>query len=523
MAVLTAIDIMGVQRFIFSSNRLRDVVAGSFLVHQSTARDGALSGLLSDENILLAGGGNAILEFSSIEEARAFTASYSRRLYDEMPGLEAAVVHKVFEKGGLVQAIEGIRIELECMKTERLPASPLLGLSVNAPCSETGLPAVDFDKAEPTVRLSAGILSRRKQTDEVNRHWGNYLEGKPGFAFPRELDYLGRSRGDTSLIGVVHVDGNGVGRKISAWLSERSGNGEDDDTVRREYREWSQAIDSLGKASFQAVVERVSRAIVKAPKEGQESLKITGIPAELGFELKMADGKWLLPLRPVLLGGDDLTFVCDGRIALDLAAAALSVFEGSNVLHLGKITASAGVAMVRTHAPFSRAYELAAGLCASAKYMLKQKNKEECALDWHIGASRPGETVESIRGRQYRQDKNILTCRPYCLGSGKDAPETWRWLSETLLDDEDVGLRGKRWSERRNKVKAFPELVRQGGNDVKSALESWRIVDRGLKLPQPIAQNGFRSDRTPLIDAVELLNLYLALTPEGRDRREETP
>jgi hypothetical protein len=521
MAVLTAIDIMGVQRFIFSSNRLRDVVTGSFLVHWSTARDGALCGLLSDENILLAAGGNAIFEFGSREEAHAFTASYSRRLYDQAPGIDAVVVHKAFEKGGLVRAIEGIRIELERVKTERLPAAPLLGLSVNASCSETGLPAVGFDKAEPTVPLSTGILSRRKRTAEATEHWSSYLEGKQGFAFPMELDHLGRSRGDTSLIGVVHVDGNGVGQKINTWLSERSGNGVDDDTVRQEYREWSQAIDSLGKASFQAVVDRVFHAI--APIEGKEILKITGIPEELGFELKMPDGKWLLPLRPILLGGDDLTFICDGRIALDLATAALSVFEGSNVVHLGKITASAGVAMVRTHAPFRRAYELAEGLCASAKHMLKQKNKSECALDWHIGTIRPGETVESIRGRQYHKDKRRLTCRPYYLGSGKDAPETWRWLSETLLDDEDVGLRGKRWAERRNKVKAFPELVRQGGNDVKSALESWRIVDRGLKLPQPIAENGFRSDRTPLIDAVELLNLHLALTPKGRDRRKETP
>jgi len=53
MPVLTAIDVLGVQRFIFSSNRLRDVVAGSYLVHRSTTREGALEDLVPREKILL--------------------------------------------------------------------------------------------------------------------------------------------------------------------------------------------------------------------------------------------------------------------------------------------------------------------------------------------------------------------------------------------------------------------------------------------------------------------------------------
>ena len=70
MPVLTAIDVLGVQRFIFSSNRLRDMVAGSYLVHRSTTREGALEDLVPREKILLAGGGNALVEFDSAEKAR---------------------------------------------------------------------------------------------------------------------------------------------------------------------------------------------------------------------------------------------------------------------------------------------------------------------------------------------------------------------------------------------------------------------------------------------------------------------
>jgi len=526
MPVLTAIDVLGVQRFIFQSNRLRDVVAGSYLVHWSTSGEGALKGLVAPEKILLAGGGNALLESTSMEEARSLAARYTRRLHDEAPGLEVALVHKEHNEGSLARAIQEVQIELARVKTERSPSAPLLGLSVTASCRETGLPASGFDPNESTVPLSRGILKRRDKRDEAARHWRDYLKDKNEFAFPMELDDLARTLGDTSLIGVVHIDGNSVGQKIKEWLKEKSENGADDDTVRREYREWSEAIDRLGREALKVVVGRVQQCVEKKVENGTERVKITGRPARLGFELKKVGGAWMLPLRPILLGGDDLTFVCDGRIALDLAATALSVFEKSNVPHLGRITACAGVAMVRVHAPFARAYDLAEALCASAKGMLRQQNDPGCALDWHIGTCRPGESVEAIRRRQYQAAGCRLTCRPYRLGSGRDEAETWRWLSGTLLHDRTAGLREGPWAGRRNKVKALAELAREGPDSVKETLEAWKVVDKELKFPTPIEGNGFfAATRTPLIDALELLDLHLELdaAPDHQGKEEKTP
>jgi hypothetical protein len=519
MPVLTAIDVLGVQRFVFASNRLRDVVAGSFLVDCSTSSDRALSNRVPKGSVLLAGGGNSIIEFDSLDEAREFTARYTRNLYDQAPGLEVAVAHKPFEPGGLARALQEIQIELARVKTERRPAAPLLGLSVNETCGETGMPAVGFDSSDPSVPLSNGVLKRREKKDEARRHWSEYLREWDGFAFPMELDQLGRTVGDTSLMGVVHVDGNGVGEKIKVWLARKADNGAGDEMVREEYRQWSQAIDELGKRSFQAVVDRVCGAVVG---EHDAVKKMAGKPATLGFELKAVNGEWMLPLRPIVLGGDDLTFVCDGRIALDLTETALAVFEASDVPHLGKITASAGVALTRAHAPFARAYQLAEKLCASAKRMRKEKKLQGCALDWHSGISRPGETVTDIRERQYRGNTYHLTCRPYPLGSGKDDPETWRWLSKTLLDDPRVGLRGETWSGRRSKVKAFAELAREGPDSVKAAVEAWKVAAKNLCLAKAVAEDGFfATSRTPLLDALELLDLHLVLEPDSHYRRQK--
>lgn len=520
MPVLTGIDVLGVQRFVFASNRLRDMVTGSFLVHWSTSCKGGLSGLVAENNILLADGGNAIVEFASLDEAKAFAGAYTRLLYDQVPGLDVVLVHETFENGNLAVALQNVHLKMACAKADRLPSVPLLGLSVTASCMETGFPATVTSSSESTAPLSRGIQKRREKKVEVNRYWIEYLNGLKGLAFPLELDQLGRTMGDTSQLGVVHVDGNGVGVKIKKWLSEKKES--DDDTVRQEYRELSQAIVLLGKEALQAVVHRICMRVPDL-----NNAMLTGVPKRLGFELKKVDGEWMLPLRPILLGGDDLTFVCDGRIALDLAETALSIFDNSEIPHLSKITASAGIAIVRVHAPFARAYELSEKLCRSAKGKLKENNDSGCALDWHIGIARPGETMKSIRDRQYQINgsespvKDRLTCRPYLLGSGKDDENTWRWLSGMLLDDKDCGLRGDAWSERRNKVKALAELVHEGPKGVQSSLDAWRVVDNKLQLPKSIEENnkgGFFDDsRTPLLDAVELLDLHLRLEDAGHE------
>lgn len=513
MPVLTGIDVLGVQRFVFASNRLRDVVTGSFLVHWSTSCQGALSGLVTEKSILLAGGGNAIVEFHTIDEAKVFAALYTRRLYDKVPGLEVVLVHEIFENGKLAVSLQNLQIKLAKAKTERLPSVPLSGLSVTASCLETGLPATDFDSDETTVPISLNICKRRKKRKEANEYWYPFLKGKESFDFPLELDKLGRDKGDTSLIGIVHVDGNGVGAKIKEWLKEKVDSQVTDENVRYEYKEWSQAIDRLGQKALQAAVDRIFQSVVRS-SAGKKNKVSGGTPARLSFTLTEADdhGRWLLPIRPILLGGDDLTFVCDGRIALDLAETALCEFEHSNILHLGNITASAGIAIVRVHSPFARGYELAEKLCRSAKVKLKKENDIGCALDWHIGIARPGEPLADIRKRQYLENSFELTCRPYRLGIGEgDIKETWRWLSRMLLGDNNCGLRGDVWSERRNKVKALGELVREGPDGVRSALKAWRVVDNKLQLPSPIENNGFIAVRTPLRDAVEILDLHLVL------------
>ena len=548
MPVLTAIDVLGIQSYVFASNRLRDVVGASYLVEWASSRD---RGLRLDNHhdvpppeIIVAAGGNAILRFNTTDAAKQFALRYSRGLLERAPGLDVAIAHQPYDDGKLAHGLLALQVQLAKAKLNRYPQVPQLGLSVMQPCDVTGLPARQCDRSNEWVSSRIAQIRNPEVLQDAKNRWDEFLPTHfhgHTVRFPDELDQMGRSRGDTSLVGVVHVDGNGIGRRIQKWLATKLESASvTDEALINEYRKWSISLEKLGKAVFRTVTNRlISR--IKAKDEGFCVHGQPSPPRKLDFELQTIDSSKtiLLPLRPILLGGDDLTFVCDGRLALDLAATALRAFvkesasiPGLEVLGVDPVTACAGVALVRAHAPFRRSYQLSEDLCKCAK--LAKDDTESvnpslntgCWIDWHIGAIRPDESVADIRARQYQGER--LTCRPYPLDGDSSQRLTWEWLDGDLLGEPAKNGRNRLsfrnadvWGERRNKVKTLASLVGDDGDAVQKQLEAWKSVTADLGLPSPIDVNGFKGNRTPLLDAVELLDIHLRLeTPESCPRLE---
>lgn len=519
--VLTLVDVLRIQPFIFATNRLKDVVAGSELVALATEEELRRTG---PQEVVCAAGGLAVLRFagaSARDTARAWAGRYSRTLIDDYAGLDVEVVHVDVDGGGWASAFLKAQQEMQKRKNARRPDAPLLGLGVTLECHETRGVTCGLDNDGRPI--AANVVARRKLNDDDSR-WLKLLEVREikigwqnrRLRLTRQTDELGRTSGETSLVGVVHIDANRVGQKILNWLHERIKGQVSDEAVREAQARLSREIRDVALGALGAVMNRIAdRLEPSAQRKGRVELKSQAL--RRGFLLHQPDGApnvVTLPIRPVVVGGDDITFICDGRIALDAARTALEHFRSMPVRSLdGPLSACAGVAIVKAHAPFSRAYDLAEKLCRSAKNHVATDAESGYAIDWHVGYTTPLEDLREMRGREYQGRE--LTCRPYVLGSPRDR-FSFAWLDECVLGPYSSsarasdGFQSEFWQNRRNKIKELRELLREGPDAVAKALQSWKITANIDALPANLG-NGFDDSRTCLLDAIELLDVHYPL------------
>lgn len=548
---LTIIDTIGIQGYIFASNRLRENLGASELVERAVR--GWVHGALPEHHnldargsilperrletdatlqaeLVLQGGGNAIILFRTRELAVQMVGRLSRRLLTEAPGLGAAVAHVPFKwedpLGGEGGALSMLYKALAVAKQVRPADAPLPGQGVTLECRSTGLPAVGYARAQG----DDDDEERPASADVLARIAGDVIEGSrqrfaailpeeitERYALPDRFDDLGRSEGVQSYIAVVHADGNGIGRRFAQLAGQKGDNRE----LITALRDLSAKVDQAGKQALGATVSAMVAAFESARRRDPDDplvLFLAGLPDD------RKTGKPFLPFRPIVYGGDDVTFVCDGRLGLALAELYLRQFHAATKgIELPDSTAPeghrpahacAGVAIVKTHYPFARAYALAEELCQGAKGALRDKGRDgdESALDWHFAMSGLLAPIETIREREYTSDQgHSLVARPLTLfGPGtRKGWGTWpafERLVMTLQTDAD-------WRERRNKVKELREVLRRGGNEVKRFRSAFRI-DPLPALPAgapELAETGWDGDACGYFDAIEALDFFVKL------------
>ena len=223
---------------------------------------------------------------------------------------------------GLTLAADGADETATSYDTSRkryIAESEAAKLRVATPRPEGG--ALQPARAEQALlEKLAGILT----DEEKSRFMENAV-------FPSELDKLGQKETE-NYIAVVHIDGNNMGKKFA------------DLTTLSAYKNKSQEIRT---ATIRAFAELVL------------SLKEDSFP--FLAQRKDAEKRRYLPVRPLILGGDDMTFVCAAKVAFDCTA-----FIMKSLLEKG-VDTCAGVAILPTAYPFFRGYEIAEQLCDSAK------------------------------------------------------------------------------------------------------------------------------------------------------------
>jgi hypothetical protein len=179
-----------------------------------------------------------------------------------------------------------------------------------------------------------------------------------------------------------------------------------------------------------------SAEIMVDEKKEKATLKINSVRTPY-VKVKKEKGKlniyqkqFFIPFRPIIIGGDDLTFVCAADRAFDIALKFARNLRDKSIQEeflFGNngLSCSIGIAIVKTHFPFRSGHRLAEELLAKAK----QKNREHLddrdfsAIDFSIVTTSSVGELSSIREREYLYLLNghdyCLTGRPYLIDDGQ--------------------------------------------------------------------------------------------------------
>ncbi|QSJ20437.1 hypothetical protein JYQ62_18105 [Nostoc sp. UHCC 0702] len=547
---ITVVDTTGIQDYVFSSNRLSENIGASYLVSQATKEwvEKALQILEKEFNqkvhiptcnslhevhignqnvaaeIIYTGGGNAVLIFANFQYAKLFTEILSKQVLQDAPGLNIVIAHyQDFELGKRTfkeKLNHILEKELAKKKRHRIASVPLLGLGVTATCQSTQLPAVDTSEKytrkdeEDIYLISRESKAKLKAVTHANERLIKEFEevfNAEIYDFPYRTDYLGRSEGDSSYVAIVHADGNGMGNRF-----QKCGESKSDKEAIIDMRQLSCDVQKAGISALRKVVEIVSNSI--------ENGEVIGAIAKFALK-KSKNGKFYFPFRPLVFGGDDVIFVCDGRLGLELAAIYLREFENQQVSDPKKLTARAGVCIVKTHYPFARAYQIVEDLYKEAKKFIREERERLCeedyycsTLDWHFATSGLIGSLADIRKREYQVAAGDLTMRPIRLKDHDIDDEQWRtWsnfinLVQHFNGQFDHVESNESWKEHRNKVIALREVLREGSNQTKQFTNAY-----GIKVLPPLSQldnlenSGWFDNRCVYFDAIEALNFYIGL------------
>lgn len=459
----------GIQDYILRGHRLGEMAGASELVDQLPDRllKSALDRLPSGApaRILASGAGSFRVWFpvgyaGAESDARTLARLWPLLVAEFAPGVEITVSVVSAERTPVDTIPEGERRLI--VHRNR----PLVDLPVAGPCvaynPRTGLPGLELestaepgenrrplDRAAARQRAMAGAAqsSLLRRVVPPSAEW-LLAPSRRASAWPLDVSRIVRE--DNAYLAVVHADANGMGSAVMKLLGE---------------------LEPRPEHEQVEFYERFCRAVASAT-EGAVQEAFEGCLPRWTLE----DGE-AVPIRPVVVAGEDVTVLVRADCALEFVSGFLASFERLSQVRLGELgipqlrqglTACAGVVYCKKTYPFARAYGLAEALCAFAK---RESGRGASAVAFtrlktalHHGPEYEDLVTETFRAR----DGSLLTMNPYYLaGEGAVGRPTLEGLRRLQAAGENLP-RGPR--------REMVSLGYLGRHEAREAFERCRLV-----------------------------------------------
>lgn len=431
--ILAMYDVRGIQNYIFRTNKLKEIIGASSIVEHIiqdalfyAVRQKQLEtkAILSWENeeelfifeensdiciqVLFIGGGNAYVMYRSKELAVSITKHMSRFVLDKTYSLQLAVA-MVAKTQSYQHDYQSVQNKMSEIKAS-MPFSRCLGaLPIVARDDMTGFPYSIDDKEQLKYKKEYQTNLCNESTQKLIQYYETIQQGAE-----KHHDNLITEKGKQSTIAVVHIDGNNMGMRIRSLIEHH-------DTYESAVKKMRAISKNINCSFKEAYVETEQYLKQWLQSKQNKILNSTGVY-----------------IRKIIVAGDDITFVCNGKIALSLVRYFIQrvsekVMDGEktkqNIERYG-MSVCAGIAYVHSHFSFSVAYHVAEECCSSAKarakeaehiQQIKMENGQTMErignwIDFQICKNIQNVDLESSREKNYKiSDEEYLLRRPYYI------------------------------------------------------------------------------------------------------------
>ena len=411
---LVILEVSRKQDYIFTSKQLRENARRSAIISYVTDSvffECAAGDLYTKaDNLVYTGGGHTVLQFDSPEQARRFAQRVTSKAMVDFDGLELFVKQMPYVP-------------------ERSPGDNLKKLS-RVLERKKALRRASFQ----TTTFGVEVREAAEDRNDVDESQSVHLVQAPvPYQFPREFQELA---GEDNFIAVVHIDGNAMGKRVDRVYADA---GNDWEACRAKLQRFSAAIQQDFESAFSQTVEEVIH--------------------RKNIESKM------LPIRPVILAGDDVCFVTAGSLGLECARIFLEKLAALYNQEDGTpYAACAGVALVHVKYPFHQAYRLSEELCSNAKVFGAKLDAagRVCAMDWHIEFGQMKDNLSDIRQEYRTEDNKALSLRPVAVIVPEDGAEQPALRTYEFFRELCRSMKGEYGKTARGKIKDLRTAFKQG-------------------------------------------------------------
>lgn len=405
-------EVKSIQQFLFSSGKLKDVISASERLDRlidspvENVKKSVLSHVLETANLISdiddadKPSTEGMIRFLRCKGGAFYAYCEQEAPLNELRSLWTLTVRQLFPSLTITDALEHANSLSEAMDK----GHKALAASRNAPqVSFPIAPAIaerysrTGNASVPLTALAQRATHEQESNDdsldlETERHRQAYqsfglrdeaalqgrftpdeYEGEVYYPinFEEDFDFDGSKESLTKSnreaikdMALIHIDGNGLGLLLMALKDALSP--DDIERYRKGFRTFSDAL---------------SEATVSAAKVATKELIETVNPQTRDSKVRVT-----LPMRPVVLGGDDVTLFCRADLALRYSRTFCQEFKQASKKALQPlfddylpketelfpyITASGGVLFHKAGHPFMQSHHLVEALCSKAKALTK--------------------------------------------------------------------------------------------------------------------------------------------------------